>query len=563
MKMLAQTITTKSSTPPLIATGHENLKDDSPLALKWDQDEDGVVIESDALKGYVVIELPDGKKKKINLPSSVSVQKRLAITFVPPKVGQKLKKGDFVYRSENLAEDGQLRLGQNLFTAFMYWRGMEFEDSFAISQSAANKMLNYGEHIIEYNIKPGEEINHLVEPGMIINSQDKHFMISVNKELSYTRSQEGLNNLVKVNHKYTKEVGIKAPNNIPAAMVVDVQYKEFIPDEVIKDRLQRVSRMNYKSSPKSKYLAFTNKYGDPNVRRLELPTTYEKAETKGVAYKVYIKLAIANVCKEGDKFSNRFGSKGVVSMIVPDAEMPRTKDGKVVEIIVNPSSVIARKNLPQTSEVILSKISEELWTRVDFMPKESIENKQAIRDLLEKYHFYWLQKMKWSDFIKYHESLRDAETKYQVRTGAYSKYSPLRVAEIQEELGISDKEILIDGKRNREIKTPIMTGYSYILKLHHLAEFTNKVTTGNSRDRNPLALGLGMTRDEGQVIGEMESLALLTHGVSDYLKEVRGNTNSDWFLANMLTSSQVIVDSKGRALLTEVSNNRKSKNNYN
>ena len=561
--MLAQTITTKSSTPPLIATGHENLKDDSPLALKWDQDEDGVVIESDALKGYVVIELPDGKKKKINLPSSVSVQKRLAITFVPPKVGQKLKKGDFVYRSENLAEDGQLRLGQNLFTAFMYWRGMEFEDSFAISQSAANKMLNYGEHIIEYNIKPGEEINHLVEPGMIINSQDKHFMISVNKELSYTRSQEGLNNLVKVNHKYTKEVGIKAPNNIPAAMVVDVQYKEFIPDEVIKDRLQRVSRMNYKSSPKSKYLAFTNKYGDPNVRRLELPTTYEKAETKGVAYKVYIKLAIANVCKEGDKFSNRFGSKGVVSMIVPDAEMPRTKDGKVVEIIVNPSSVIARKNLPQTSEVILSKISEELWTRVDFMPKESIENKQAIRDLLEKYHFYWLQKMKWSDFIKYHESLRDAETKYQVRTGAYSKYSPLRVAEIQEELGISDKEILIDGKRNREIKTPIMTGYSYILKLHHLAEFTNKVTTGNSRDRNPLALGLGMTRDEGQVIGEMESLALLTHGVSDYLKEVRGNTNSDWFLANMLTSSQVIVDSKGRALLTEVSNNRKSKNNYN
>lgn len=252
-----------------------------------------------------------------------------------------------------------------------------------------------------------------------------------------------------------------------------------------------------------------------------------------------------------------------MSLIVPDAEMPRTSDGRVVEIIINPSSVIARKNLPQTGEAILSKISEELWTRIDHMPKETAEQKQVIRDLLEKYHFYWLSSMNWREFSKYHESLRDKRIKYQVRTGAYSKYSPLRVSEIQEELGISDKEILIDGKRNRTIKTPIMTGYTYILKLHHLAEFTNKITTGNERDKNPLALGLGMTRDEGQVIGEMESMALLTHGVSDYLKEVRGNTNSDWFLANMLTSSQVIVDSKGRALLTEVSNSRtKSKFNY-
>lgn len=57
-------------------------------------------------------------------------------------------------------------------------------------------------------------------------------------------------------------------------------------------------------------------------------------------------------------------------------------------------------------------------------------------------------------------------------------------------------------------------------------------------------------------------MSLISHGVNNYLKDVRGNEKSDWFLANMITSSQVVVDSKGRALLTEVSNTRKNKNNY-
>lgn len=560
--MLAQTISTRSSEPPLIATGHENIKDDSPLALKWDMDEPGKVVESDEFNGKIVVELEDGTQKRFSLPSPIGVQKSLAVTFTPPKVGQTLEKGDFVYRSDNLAEDGQLRLGQNLLTAFMYWRGLDFEDGIVISQGAAEKMITYGEHIVEYDIKPGEELNRLMEPGTMVDSTEKKFMISVNKELTYTRSQEGLNNLVRIDHKYTKEVGMKVPNNMISGMIVDVQFKEFIKDDVTKDKLSRVSKLNYKTNPGSKYREFVSKYGEPNIRKMELPTEYDQNDVKGVAYKVYIKLVIANVCKEGDKVTNRFGSKGVITGVIPDSEMPRTKDGRVIDVILNPSSVIARKNLPQTGEAILSKISGELWTRIDHMPKTTPQEKKVITDLLDKYHFYWLTNMKWSEFIKYHESLRDKTLKYQVRTGSYSKYSPLRIAEIQEELGIEDKEYLIDGKRNRRIKTPIMIGYTYILKLHHLAEYTNKITTGNTRDRNPLVLGLGMTRADGQVIGEMESMALLTHGTSEYLREVRGNTNSDWFLANMILSSQVIVDEKGRALLTEVSNSRKNKNNY-
>ncbi len=146
--------------------------------------------------------------------------------------------------------------------------------------------------------------------------------------------------------------------------------------------------------------------------------------------------------------------------------------------------------MPQTSEAILSKISDELWTRIDNMDK-SKSGYKLIKDLLNKYHFNHLTKMSHKDFIELHESLRMKSFKYQIVTGSFSKYSPMRVAEIQEDLGIEDKEFLIDGRRGRNIKTPIMTGYTYILKLHHSSEFQNKITANNPKDRNPLVLGVG------------------------------------------------------------------------
>ena len=39
--------------------------------------------------------------------------------------------------------------------------------------------------------------------------------------------------------------------------------------------------------------------------------------------------------KVGDKLTNRYGGKGVVSLVKPDNLMPRTMDGRVVDIQAN------------------------------------------------------------------------------------------------------------------------------------------------------------------------------------------------------------------------------------
>jgi DNA-directed RNA polymerase subunit beta len=73
----------------------------------------------------------------------------------------------------------------------------------------------------------------------------------------------------------------------------------------------------------------------------------------------------------GDKMAGRYGNKGIVTMILPDNEMPHTKDGKHIEVALNPSGP-GRMNVGQVLETAgkiarrrASRTSSELRTNVD------------------------------------------------------------------------------------------------------------------------------------------------------------------------------------------------------
>lgn len=59
----------------------------------------------------------------------------------------------------------------------------------------------------------------------------------------------------------------------------------------------------------------------------------------------------------GDKLSNRHGSKGVISRIVPDAEMPHLADGTPVELVYNFLSIHTRMTFGQVREAVLGRIA--------------------------------------------------------------------------------------------------------------------------------------------------------------------------------------------------------------
>ena len=60
----------------------------------------------------------------------------------------------------------------------------------------------------------------------------------------------------------------------------------------------------------------------------------------------------------GDKLSNRHGAKGVVTRILPDADMPQLPDGAPIELILSPTSMVSRLNFGQQREAVMGRIAQ-------------------------------------------------------------------------------------------------------------------------------------------------------------------------------------------------------------
>ena len=69
------------------------------------------------------------------------------------------------------------------------------------------------------------------------------------------------------------------------------------------------------------------------------------------------RLNYPHAAEAGDKLSNRHGTKGVISRILPDAEMPQLADGTPVELIYNFIALHTRLNIGQQREAVLSRLA--------------------------------------------------------------------------------------------------------------------------------------------------------------------------------------------------------------
>jgi DNA-directed RNA polymerase beta subunit len=211
--------------------------------------------------------------------------------------------------------------------------------------------------------------------------------------------------------------------------------------------------------------------------------------------------------------SNYYGSKGVVSTIVDDDKMLRTEDGRIIDIVISPLSVISRLNISTLYVASLGLISKELYNRLDkfFLAGEVDKKEQKILEEVVKLVLYRRPGVTLKEV--YEESKKYQMV--QIQAGAFDKYfSSEVVLKAMDLLGIKDHEKLYDPTTGSWIRTPIRVGYQDFMRLHFIAEHKMKTTGTNKRLG---VIGYGDYREQGQSIGEQETWALMSHGDMDLL----------------------------------------------
>ncbi|SVE52786.1 uncharacterized protein METZ01_LOCUS505640, partial [marine metagenome] len=181
----------------------------------------------------------------------------------------------------------------------------------------------------------------------------------------------------------------------------------------------------------------------------------------------------------GDKVSGRHGNKGIVSIIVPEEDMPFTADGVPVDIVLNPLGVPSRMNLGQLYETMLGWAGDTMGKRY----KTPVFNGANYDDVRNE--------------------LKDAG------------------------LPASGKIDLWDGRTGDKIESPVTVGIIYMLKLSHLID--DKM---HARSTGPYSLITqqplgGKAQSGGQRFGEMEVWALEAYGAAYTLQELLTTKSDD------------------------------------
>jgi len=432
---------------PVVGTGMESVAGrNSNHVIQAEQDGDVSFVDG----SKVVVIYKNGKKVEYDLQNFIRSNQGTCLNQRPVVVsGQKVKKGDVLVDGASI-EQGDLALGANLITAYVPWEGYNYEDAVVISDRLVKEGVFDSIHIEHYNIdvrdtKLGMEIvtkdipnvgdaklKDLDEDGIIrIGASVKEGDILVGKitpkgETELTAEERLLRAIFGDKARDVKDTSLKMPGG-SYGKVVDIQI-------------------------------FERKNGD------ELPT--------GVIRQIQVSVAQTRKISIGDKVAGRHGNKGVISLIVPQEDMPYLPDGTPVDICLNPLGVISRMNIGQILECHVGWAAHKLGIQVASPALNGIPT-DTVKELLK-------------------EAGCDEDGKVQ----------------------------LFNGKTGEAFQHRSTVGISYILKLYHLVE--DKI---HARSVGPYSLVTqqplgGKAQHGGQRFGEMEVWALEAYGAAHVLQEM-------------------------------------------
>ena len=244
----------------------------------------------------------------------------------------------------------------------------------------------------------------------------------------------------------------------------------------------------------------------------------------GVLKMVKVYLAVKRRVQPGDKMAGRHGNKGVVSMIVPQEDMPYLEDGTPVDIVLNPLGVPSRMNVGQVLETHLGWAAKGLGLKIGRL-LDARAQVGKLRAYLDRVYNQVgqscvdLAQLNDDEIRMLCQNLRDG---IPVATPVFDGATETELREMLQlaDLPETGQSTLCDGRTGEPFDRPVTVGYMYMLKLNHLVD--DKM---HARSTGPYSLVTqqplgGKAQFGGQRFGEMEVWALEAYGASYTLQEM-------------------------------------------
>lgn len=365
------------------------------------------------------------------------------------QTGAKVKKGDILIDGPS-SDNGELALGKNLLIAYASFDGLGYEDALVISDRLVKDDVLSSVHI------------------------EKYEATVVDTKLGAEETTRDIPNVAEEDLANLDEEGIVVIGS------------EVIPGDILVGKIAPKGETELTAEERLLRAIFGEKAREVRDTSLRMPHGEHGIVTSvqildrsrgdelepGALRRIIIEVAQLRHVVVGDKLAGRHGNKGVISKIVPAADMPYLEDGTPVDIIISPISVLSRMNLGQILEAHLGWAAQKLGMKIA-LP-------------------------------------------------AFEKMKEEKLSDLMKEAGIpaSGKVKLFDPRTGDAFENDIVVGIAYVMKLIHMVEDkTHARSTGPYSLVTQQPLG-GKAQMGGQRLGEMEVWALEAHRAAYILQEM-------------------------------------------
>lgn len=431
---------------PIVATGVESVAAKDSGAV--------IVAKADGIVDYVdgrKIVIKNAKGKDVYSVMNFERSNDATCYHQRPivRVGDQVKAGQVISDGPS-TDKGELALGKNLTVAFMTFHGYNYEDAIILNEKIVLDDAYTSVKIENYDIECRDT---KLGPEQITRD-----IPNISDAARRNLDAEGI---VKIGTE-VKEGDILVGKVTPKGMV-ELTSEEKLLHAIFGEKTREVRDTSLRVPHGAGGI----------VHDVKIFTKKENNEiASGVNKVISVYIAQKRKISVGDKMAGRHGNKGVVSIILPQEDMPYLPDGRTVDIILNPQGVPSRMNIGQILELHLGMAAKKMGLHVATPVFDGADNDD--------------------------------------------------INEMCKNAGMSEdfKTTLYDGRTGLPFDNRISVGVMYMIKLSHMVD--DKL---HARSTGPYSLVTqqplgGKAQFGGQRFGEMEVWALYAYGAANILQEI-------------------------------------------